>query len=163
MNATVAIRMASLLPAAAATIGRDTIRYAMPRKPSRGTPTKPSRPGPNPKRSPLKDFCRSLTATTEDVKWGDNHCFSVGGKLYAGFDLDDEKTYAFLCDDEDFDRLTERPGIIPAPYSARFGWVRVTAPALSLAEASAQLTKAHALAAAKLSKKKQRELGLLDD
>lgn len=110
---------------------------------------------------PLQDHCRSLQAATEDVKWGAALCFSVGGKLFVMFDLDDQREFSFKCDEDDYDRLTEIPGIIPAPYAARLGWVKVTTAAkLPARETRALLTKAHALAALKLSKKKQRELGV---
>jgi predicted DNA-binding protein (MmcQ/YjbR family) len=78
----------------------------------------------------LKDFCRSLPGTTEDIKWGSDHVFSVGKKMYASFDEDSEKDFAFKCDDIDFERLTGIDGIIPAPYAARFGWVMVQRPAV---------------------------------
>lgn len=111
----------------------------------------------------LKDHCRSLPGTTEDIKWGDNHVFSVGGKMYAAFNLDDESQYGFKCDDEDFDELTEREGIIPAPYAARFGWVSVREPgSLRAAEARRLIEKSHRLVASKLTKKLQRELGLIE-
>jgi len=114
-----------------------------------------------PKAAPLTDHCRSLTASTEDVKWGAALCFSVGGKLFAMFDLDDQREFSFKCDEEDYDRLTELAGVIPAPYAARFGWVKITTSAkIPAKDLRALLTKAHALAALKLSKKKQRELGL---
>lgn len=109
----------------------------------------------------LKDFCRSLPGATEDVKWGEHHVFSVGGKMFAAFDLEGESRVGFKCDDEDFDRLTERDGIIPAPYAARFGWVRVTRRGvLKAAEARALLAKAHALVGAKLPRSVRKTLGL---
>lgn len=111
----------------------------------------------------LKDYCRSLPGTTEDVKWGDDHVFSVGAKMYAAFNLDDEEQYGFKCDEEDFDLLTEREGIIPAPYAARFGWVRVeTRGALKVAEARKLIRKSYELVAGKLPKKVQREIGLIE-
>jgi len=86
---------------------------------------KSSKTGKRAASSTLKGHCRSLPYTTEDVKWGDDLVFSVGGKMYAAFDLDNEDELAFKCRDEDFDRLTQIDGIIPAPYAARFGWVKV--------------------------------------
>lgn len=109
----------------------------------------------------LRNVCRSLVGTTEDIKWVDNLVFSVGDKMYAIFDTDGSNSYSFKCDDVDFDRLTERDGIVPAPYCARFGWVKVTEPgSLGKPEAAALLRKAHAMVAASLSKKKQVALGL---
>lgn len=97
------------------------------------------------------------------MKWGDDLVFSVGGKMYAAFDLEDEAELGFKCDDDDFDRLTEGvEGVAPAPYAARFGWVKVTPAArLPAPELKRLLTKAHGLVGAKLSRKKQRELGLI--
>lgn len=110
---------------------------------------------------PLHDVCRSLPGVTEDMKWGHNLVFSVGGKMFALFDAEGPASYAFKCDEADFDRLPDREGIIPAPYMARLGWVKVNKPAaLRKPEAEALLRKAHALIAAGLSKKKQAELKL---
>lgn len=109
----------------------------------------------------LADFCRGLPGTTEDVKWGDNLIFSIGDKMYAGFEVDNEHEYAFKCAEEDFDRLVERDGVIPAPYAAKYGWVKVMKKgALGRTEAEALLRKAHGLVGAGLSMKKRRELGL---
>lgn len=109
----------------------------------------------------LADFCRDLPGATEDIKWGDNLIFSIGDKMFAGFEVDNEHEFAFKCDEEDFDRLIEREGVIPAPYAAKYGWVKVRKRgALPRAEAEGLLRKAHGLIAACLSTKKQRELGL---
>ena len=80
---------------------------------------------PQTQHSPLAAFCRTLPGTTEDVKWGDDLVFSVGGKMYAAFDIEDAHEIGFKCTEDDFDRLTELDGIIPAPYAARFLWVKV--------------------------------------
>ena len=104
----------------------------------------------------LQDNCRSLPGATEDIKWGADLVFSVGGKMFAGFQADGGLPLGFPCSDEDFDALTERPGIIPAPYAARFGWVSVQkAGALPQAEAKALLKKGYGLVVAKLPKGKR--------
>lgn len=112
----------------------------------------------------LQDHCRSLAGVTEDYKWGDNLMLSVGGKLFAGFDTDDEGGTYFKCDDEDFDRLPDEvEGVTPAPYFASQAWVKVAKGAkVTTPELKRLMTKAHAIIGAKLSKKKQRELGLVD-
>lgn len=86
--------------------------------------TRSSKKKPARARASLKDFCRSLPGTTEDVKWIDHLVFSIGGKMYAIFNLDDEEQFSLKCSDEDYDRLTCVEGIIPAPYAARFSWVK---------------------------------------
>jgi len=109
----------------------------------------------------LRDFCRTLAGTTEDIKWGNDLVFSVGGKMYAAFDVENPHELGFKCDDEDFDALTAKPGIIPAPYVAKYGWVKVqTKSALPIARAKSFIRKSHALVAASLPKKTQAKLGL---
>jgi predicted DNA-binding protein (MmcQ/YjbR family) len=117
--------------------------------------------------SDLRDHCHSLAGVEEDIKWTEHLIFSVRGKMFASFDIDDSPQVGILCDDDDFDDLLERGEasgkIIPAPYAARLGWVRVLdRRALPVGELRALLTKAHAIAASKLPKKTQRELGLID-
>jgi predicted DNA-binding protein (MmcQ/YjbR family) len=98
----------------------------------------------------------TLPGVTEDVKWQDNLCLMVGGKMFAIFDCDSPETYAFKCTPEEFDQLTERPNIIPAPYAARFHWVKVTKKgALKAAEAKKLVTKARALVLECLPAKKR--------
>lgn len=99
----------------------------------------------------LEAFCRTLPGTTEDIKWGADRVFSVGGKMYAGFDADGDIGVSFKCSDDDFDRLTRKPGIIPAPYAARFGWVSVqTKDALTQSEAKRLIEASYRLVRDKL-------------
>jgi predicted DNA-binding protein (MmcQ/YjbR family) len=69
-------------------------------------------------------ICRALPAVTEDIKWGSDLVFSVGGKMFAVVNTERPHTLAFKCTPEVFGELTERDGIIPAPYLARAMWVR---------------------------------------
>jgi predicted DNA-binding protein (MmcQ/YjbR family) len=76
----------------------------------------------------LQDYCRSLPGATQDIKWTDHLVFSVGGKMFAAFHAAEEGgglPLGFKCDDIQFERLTRKKGIIPAPYAARFGWVSI--------------------------------------
>lgn len=67
--------------------------------------------------------------------------------------------FSFKVDDERFLELTDRPGIIPAPYLARAKWVYVTLDAqLSDDELAALLRRSHELVFAKLTRKLQREI-----
>lgn len=92
-----------------------------------------------------KDFCRALPGATEDVKWGSNLVFSVGAKMFMLTGVDDDADgISFKVDDDRFLELTDRPGIIPAPYLARARWVRVIdRKALSDAEAAALLRRSY--------------------
>jgi predicted DNA-binding protein (MmcQ/YjbR family) len=110
-------------------------------------------------------FCASLPATAQDVKWGSDLCFSVGGRMFAVTWLDRGKAqrFSFKVDADRFLEMTDRPGIVPAPYLAGAKWIQVLqADALGDAEAQALPARAHALAAARLTRKLQRELGLLN-
>jgi predicted DNA-binding protein (MmcQ/YjbR family) len=72
----------------------------------------------------IRKICRALPETTEDIKWGNDLVFSVGGKMFTVVCLDPPHTVAFKCTPEEFAELVERDGIIPAPYLARAMWVR---------------------------------------
>lgn len=111
----------------------------------------------------LQDVCRSLPGVTEDIKWESNLVFSVHGKMFAVFDTDGGESFSFKVDPEAFDVLTARPGVVPAPYLAKHYWVKVdTAGTLPLDFLEDLFEESHRLVAAKLSKKAQRELGLID-
>ena len=73
----------------------------------------------------LRDFCLTLTAVTEDIKWGNNLVFSVGGKMFCLADLDTPFQVSFKVTEEEFDVLTITADIIQAPYFARMKWVKV--------------------------------------
>jgi len=72
----------------------------------------------------VRTICRALPAVSEDVKWGHDLCFLVGGKMFTVVDLEPPHSLAFKCTPESFGELVERPGIIPAPYMARNMWVQ---------------------------------------
>ena len=106
-----------------------------------------------------KILCRSFPGVTEDTKWGNDLVFSVGEKMFAVTNLGEATGMSFKVDDDRFLELTDRPGIIPAPYLARAKWVYVEdAQALGDAEAAALLRRSYELVFAKLTKKLQREI-----
>ena len=72
----------------------------------------------------VRQMCLELKGATEDVKWGSDLVFSVGGKMFAVVCLDPPHTMAFKCTAEMFAELVEREGIRPAPYLARAMWVQ---------------------------------------
>ena len=73
----------------------------------------------------IRDFCRALPAVTEDIKWGQDLCFSVAGKMFCVAGLEGPLTVSFKVRDEEFDELADSPGMRPAPYVARYKWVLV--------------------------------------
>ena len=104
----------------------------------------------------VREICRRLAGTTEDIKWTSDLVFSVGGKMYAVVCLDPPHTVAFKCTPEEFGELTEREGIIPAPYLARAMWVQEQriGEALERHELERLLKTSHALVFARLPKSK---------
>jgi predicted DNA-binding protein (MmcQ/YjbR family) len=105
----------------------------------------------------LREICKALPGTTEDVKWGQDLCFCVGGKMFAAVNLEPPHQLGFKCSREDFAELTEREGIVPAPYLARAMWVQETelGVALEQRELAALMRSAYELVVARLPKSRQ--------
>jgi predicted DNA-binding protein (MmcQ/YjbR family) len=104
----------------------------------------------------LRKHAAALPGAVVDVKWGADECASVGGKLYAVFGIEGgrARNVAFKVDSIRFLELTDRPGIVPAPYLARAHWVQVAdTKALSDDEARALVERSHALILAKLPRR----------
>ena len=107
-----------------------------------------------------KDLCRTFPGCTEDVKWDHDTVFSVGAKMFAVTNRDlPAQGFSFKVDDERFLELTDRPGIIPAPYMARNKWIYVKSEAqLDDEELRALLRRSWELVFARLTRKLQREI-----
>ncbi|HUI56287.1 MAG TPA: MmcQ/YjbR family DNA-binding protein [Bryobacteraceae bacterium] len=108
----------------------------------------------------VRRYCMRLPHTTEKVQWGADLVFKIGGKMYAVVVLDPSPVVmSFKCTPEDFAELVERPGVIPAPYSARYHWVALEhEDALPPAEIKALVKKAYEIVLAGLPKKTQAAL-----
>jgi len=103
----------------------------------------------------LREVCLAFPGTTEQIQWGYDLLFKVGGKMFAITPLEPAPVcLSFKASSENFAELTERPNIIPAPYLARAQWVALqTKDALPPAELSKLLRESYELVAAKLPKK----------
>lgn len=74
----------------------------------------------------MRIYCLSLTGVTESIKWENHLCFCVGEKMFVVTSPDTfPVTASFKTNDELFEKLTQREGIIPAPYMARNKWVYI--------------------------------------
>src|SRR5579863_5608076 len=71
---------------------------------------------------PIREFCLSFPDATENLQWGDELCFKIGGKIFAMLGLDNPRL-CFKCTPETFVELIEREDIRPAPYVGRYKWV----------------------------------------
>ncbi|MBL4806657.1 MAG: MmcQ/YjbR family DNA-binding protein [Rhodobacteraceae bacterium] len=116
-------------------------------------------------REEFDTFCAGLTATTHVVQWGNASVWKVGGKIFAicsGWGTGAGPKFSFKCSNLAYEVLPQMPDIIPAPYLARAKWVQLEKPnALSRNELEKHFVMAHAIIAAKLTKKLQKELGLV--
>lgn len=110
----------------------------------------------------LRSVCSDFPGVTEDVKWGNDLCFCVGGKMFCVTSLDPPHTFSFKVTESEFDELSESEGFLPAPYLARAKWVLVTdSSKLSRRDLKNYLQQSYEMIKAKLPKKQQKELGLL--
>ncbi|MBV8665131.1 MAG: MmcQ/YjbR family DNA-binding protein [Burkholderiaceae bacterium] len=107
----------------------------------------------------LREVCAAMPAATEDVKWGADLVYSIGGKMFAVTGLEVDSKFAFKVEDDRFLELTDIPGIAPSPYLARMKWVQIAPDcALSQEDAAALVRRSYELVFAKLTKKLQREI-----
>jgi predicted DNA-binding protein (MmcQ/YjbR family) len=100
----------------------------------------------------LRKLCLSFPGTTEQIQWGDDLLFKVGGKMFAVTPLEPARIWLSLkASPENFAELTERPGVIPAPYLARAKWIALeSADALPTAEIAQLLRESYELVLARL-------------
>jgi len=105
----------------------------------------------------VRKLCKALPHTTEEVLWGNDLVFKVGGKMYAVTPVDPAPLcLSFKVTEEEFAELCEREGVIPAPYSARYHWVALEREdAIPAGELKRLLKQSYELVRAKLPKKKQ--------
>jgi predicted DNA-binding protein (MmcQ/YjbR family) len=109
----------------------------------------------------LRKFCLSLTAVTEDVKWGNDLVFSVGEKMFCAASLQPPFKYSFKVRDEEFEELSNTDGFLPAPYLARAKWILVTNPSkLNKKDWERYIRQSYELVKMKLTKKVREQLGI---
>jgi predicted DNA-binding protein (MmcQ/YjbR family) len=70
----------------------------------------------------IREFCLAFPQATENLQWGDDLCFKIGGKIFAIVGLDNPRL-CFKCTPDNFAKLIEREDIRPAPYVGRYKWV----------------------------------------
>lgn len=109
-----------------------------------------------------REYCLSFPHATEKVQWGADLVFKIAGKMFAVTVLEGASKYclSFKCTEEKFAELTERDGIDPAPYSARYHWVALESfDVLSERELKGLLRNSYDLVFEKLPKKIKSTLG----
>ncbi|MGE3303316.1 MAG: MmcQ/YjbR family DNA-binding protein [Hyphomonadaceae bacterium] len=103
----------------------------------------------------------ALPGAALSVQWGDTRVFKVGGKMFAMLAGESvrPRSASFKCSDLSFEMLTEREGVIPAPYMARAKWVMIeTLRAIPDAELRDRIGEAHRLVVEALPRKTREAL-----
>jgi len=108
----------------------------------------------------IRAFCMKLPHATENVQWGYDLCFKVGGKLFCVMPLEPAPVMlSFKASPENFRQLQETEDVIPAPYMARASWLALRRlNALHDQELKDLLRESHSLVYATLTKKLRAEL-----
>lgn len=111
-------------------------------------------------------YCRALPVTTHVVQWGGADVWKVGGKVFAiaGWTKTETLGITFKVSDIGFEMLKCKPGLRPAPYLAARGmlWIQhYDQPGLNESDLKDYIAGSHKIVSQGLSKKRQRELGLL--
>ena len=108
----------------------------------------------------MRQICLALPGATEQIQWGADLVFKVGGKMFCVACTETApNVMSCKCDDETFGELIEREGCIPAPYMARAKWVAFeTWSTLEDREVTALVERAYQLIRASLPKKTQAAL-----
>lgn len=73
----------------------------------------------------LRSLCNALPGVVEEVKLESDLSFSVDGNMFCITSDDSEGGVSFKVKDAEFREMTQREGVIPAPYMARHQWVYV--------------------------------------
>ncbi len=113
-------------------------------------------------------FCGGLRRSEKAVQWGGAHVWKVGGKMFAvaGWSEGEALAVRFKASEIAYSVLKDQPGLRPAPYLASRGmsWIQHYAPpGLGDDDLKAHLKASYRMAVSRLTRKKQRELGIAPD
>lgn len=105
----------------------------------------------------LRQYCLSFPNANENLQWGDDLCFKVGGKIFTVVSLGGvPQSMSVKCTPEQFSELIEQEGIKPAPYVGRYKWVLLESlDVLRDSEIKDLIRQSYEMVSAKLPKRKQ--------
>ncbi|MEM7281967.1 MAG: MmcQ/YjbR family DNA-binding protein [Pseudomonadota bacterium] len=108
----------------------------------------------------LHNYCLTFPGATENIQWGDDRVYKVAGKMFCCSGIENDAKFSFKVDDDRFLELTDREGILPAPYLARAKWIQVDpkTTVLKWRDIKPLLEQSYELVVAKLPKKTQAAL-----
>jgi predicted DNA-binding protein (MmcQ/YjbR family) len=100
----------------------------------------------------IRAYCLAFPRATENLQWGEDLCFKVGGKIFVTLGIDSLRL-CFKCTPDMFAELVELEDIGPAPYVGRYKWVMLDRlDALADAELKDLIAKSYEMVAAKAPK-----------
>jgi predicted DNA-binding protein (MmcQ/YjbR family) len=107
----------------------------------------------------IREICLALPGATEQIQWGNDLVFKVGGKMFCVACTEPvvppKVAMSFKCDDETYAALVEHDGVLPAPYLARAKWVALQQfDTLHTSQLVPLITRAFEIVSAKLPKKR---------
>ena len=109
-------------------------------------------------------FCENLVGSTYVMQWGNSHVWKIGGKVYAiGGWYENGPAYTFKVAPEEYEMLSDQPGLRPAPYFASRGmkWIQhYEKPGLSDKELQVYIKQSYDMVVSKLPTQARNELGL---
>ena len=109
----------------------------------------------------LRAHCMSFPHATENIQWGADLVFKIGGKMFCVTCVEKPSAHAmsFKATPENFEQLIENEGVVPAPYLARAKWVALERfDSLPAKELKRLVRESYDMVFATLPKKTQREL-----
>ncbi|MBB6522871.1 MmcQ/YjbR family DNA-binding protein [Pseudoteredinibacter isoporae] len=114
----------------------------------------------------FNQYCASFKAAEHVVQWGGADVWKVGGKVFAigGWTKEKQTGFTFKTSDNNYHFLENKEGYRPAPYLASRGmkWIQqFDADDSEDEELRYYISESYKMISTALSKKKQRELGLL--
>jgi len=111
-------------------------------------------------------YCSQFAGHSYVCQWGGAHVHKVAGKVFAiGTYHGESPAYSFKVSAHNFELLQDQDGFRPAPYLASRGmkWIQQFATEGELEDhLKYYLDQSYQLVSQGLSKKKQRELGLIE-
>lgn len=111
----------------------------------------------------LDELCANWPGSSRSIKWDVDLVWSVSNKMFVMFCLlgPERGRLSFMVDPGRFLEMTDRPGIVSAPYMARAYWVSINEPGdFSEAELANHVRQSYELVRARLPKATQRVLGV---
>jgi len=106
----------------------------------------------------IREICLSFPDVKEDIKWGHDLCFLIREKMFCVTGIEGEFGVSLKVKDDEFEELTSKKDIIPAPYLARYKWIYVkNASCFSMQEWKKYLKQSYNLISTKKSAAKKKK------